>query len=297
MSVLIRKLRQQLKRYPPVVNAYNAVNRARHNLIDIKDSYLSRPTKLKETPYGFKLTGSSSIHHQTMQNGTFETEELALFKDYLQNADVFVDVGANIGFYSCVARFVEKHVVAIEPLQKNIKYIYANLMANNWEDVEVFPVGLSDSPGLAVLYSASSTGASLIKGWAGGSRIFSRIIPVSTLDILLGDRFKGKKLIIKIDVEGAEYSALLGAADIMQMQPKPVWIIEICSNEYHPNGMNPDFQNIFTLFWKHGYEVYTANREKKPIRQSDIERWGKSGNCDSGTINYLFVPAKQRGQL
>lgn len=294
MSVLIQKLRRRLKHYPQVVNAYNAVNRVRHNLIDIKDSYLSGPTKLKETPYGFKLTGSSSIHHQTMQNGTFETEELSLFKEYLQNSNVFVDVGANIGFYSCVARSAGKYVVAIEPLQKNIKYIYANLMANNWTDVEVLPVGLSEQPGLAVLYSASSTGASLIKGWAGGAQIFSRIIPVSTLDILLGGRFKNKKLIIKIDVEGAEYPVLLGATSIMQIQPKPIWIIEICSTEHHPDGMNPDFQDIFTLFWTHGYESYTANREKKPIQRADVERWVKSGNCDSKTINYLFVPAASK---
>ena len=290
MLMLLRKLRRYLKRYPPVVIAYNVINRVRHNLIDIKDSYLSRSTKPKETPYGFRLTGSSSIHHQAMQKGTFEPEELSLFKLYLQSADVFVDVGANIGFYSCVARSAGKYVVAIEPLQKNIKYIYANLMANDWGDVEVFPVGLSERPGLAVLYGTSSTGASLIGGWAGVFQIFKRIIPVSTLDILLGGRFEGKKLIIKIDVEGAEYPALLGSADIMQMQPKPIWIIEICLNEYHPDGMNPDFQDIFNLFWRRGYEVYTANQEKKSIQRADVERWAKSGNCDSGTINYLFVP-------
>ena len=267
-----------------------------HNLIEIKNLYLSRSTKTKETPYGFKLTGSRSIHHLDMQNGAFEPEETSLVKEYLQNADVFIDVGANIGFYTCIARSAEKYVVAIEPLHKNVKYIYANLVANNWRDVEVFPVGLSDRPGLATLYGASTGGVSLIGGWAGSPKIFSRTIPVSTLDILLGNRFEGKTLLIKIDVEGSEYPVLLGSANVMKMQPKPIWIIEICFDYFHPDGMNPDFQDVFDLFWKYGYEVYTATQERRLIRRADVERWARSGECDTGTINYLFVPAVKSQQ-
>jgi hypothetical protein len=110
------------------------------------------------------------------------------------------------------------------------------------------------------------------------------------LNILLGDRFAGKRVFIKVDVEGAEYPALLGATGVMNMQPKPTWVVEICFNEYHPDGVNPRFQDTFDLFWQRGYEARTADRRNKLIQRADVDNWLKCGRCDSGTINYKFVP-------
>ncbi|MBU1730685.1 FkbM family methyltransferase [Patescibacteria group bacterium] len=224
-----------------------------------------------------------------MQEGIFEAQETLLLREYLRSADVFVDVGANIGFYSCLARLADKHVIAVEPLSKNLEYLYANILANAWTDIEVFPVGLSDRPGLSTLYGGSSTGASLISSWAGAARLFRHIIPVSTLDVLLNVRFAGKKVLIKIDVEGAEYPVLLGATKVMCMQPKPTWMVEICLNEFHPDGMNPNFQDTFNLFWQYGYEARTADQNNRLIQRADVDRWVKNGRRDSGAINYKFV--------
>lgn len=288
---MYNKLKQYLKQYPLLIKTYYAVRHFfKYELKDIRDSYFAKSSKLKITPYGFKLIGSNSIHHHAMQEGTFEPEEVALFKEQFLQSDLFVDIGSNIGFYACLARSLGRHVIAIEPLPKNLEYLFTNLLANDWKDIEVFPVGLSESPGLATLYGASSTGASLISNWAGASQFFQRTIPLSTLDILLGDRFAGKKIFIKIDVEGVEYPVLLGAARVMQMQPKPTWVLEVCLNEYHPDGVNPHFQDVFSLFWRNGYEVRTADKSNKLIEPADVERWVRSGSCDSGTINYKFVP-------
>lgn len=262
---------------------------AKHELKDIYNSYLSISTKATMTPYGFKLLGSSSIHHIAMQKGAFEPEETKLFMDEFSKSDVFIDVGANIGFYSCLARQSQKHVLSIEPLQKNLDFLLDNLLANNWTDVEVFPVGLSNKSGLATLYGASSTGASLIDSWAGASKIFKRTIPLTTLDTLVGERFNGKQIFIKVDVEGAEYAALKGALNTMKLTPKPTWVVEICLNEYHPDGINPNYLDTFKLFWNNGYEVRTADHSDKLISSEDIQRWVSLGKCESGTINYKFV--------
>lgn len=286
---MYKKFKQYLKQYPLLVEALQTMRHFfKYELKDIRDSYFSKASKPLITPYGFKLIGSNSIHHHAMQEGTFEPEEVALFKEQFFQADIFVDVGSNIGFYACLARSAGRHVVAVEPLPKNLEYLSTNLLANGWKDVEVFPVGLSESPGLATLYGASSTGASLIGNWAGASAFFHRTIPISTLDILLGNRFVGKKIFIKIDVEGVEYSVLLGGEGVMQMQPKPTWVLEVCLNQFHPKGVNPDFKDVFDLFWRHGYEARTADKNNKLIQPSDVERWVSLGICDSGTINYKF---------
>lgn len=291
---MFNRLKSHLKRYPSVVALYTAFHKQKDSLInelrDIRDSYLLKGRKAKVTPYGFKLQGSSSVHHRGMQKGTFEKDETVFIRQHLSQSDVIIDVGANIGFYSCLARSLGKQVIAVEPLLRNLNHLYANLIENNWHDVEVFPVGLSDHPGIAVLYGASSTGASLISNWAGASKRFKRIIALSTLDILLGDRFAGKKLFIKIDVEGVEYPVLLGASRTLTMTPKPTWLIEICLNEFYPTGLNPNYLSTFELFWQHGYEIRTADQYKRLIQPSDIQRWVKAGSCDSGVINYVFIP-------
>lgn len=64
------------------------------------------------------MLGSNLVHHIDMQNGVFEPDETTLFKDIFKGIDIFVDVGANIGFYSCMARAAGLHVIAIEPQQK-----------------------------------------------------------------------------------------------------------------------------------------------------------------------------------
>ncbi len=287
-----KKLKQQLKRNPLIIKSRHYINRIILWLRDISSAFLSKSTKMQMTPLGFNLTGSNSIHHLAMQKGTFEPEETTLFKEYLRNADVFVDVGANIGFYTCLARIADKHVIAVEPLPKNLGYLYANILGNGWKDIEVFPVGLSKKSGLATLYGGSSTGASLIGSWAGASQLFRRTIPVSTLDSLLGVRFAGKNILIKIDVEGAEYPVLLGATKVLSLQPKPMWIVEICLDEYHPDGMNKNFQNTFDLFWQHGYNAFTADQSNKLIQRSEVEQWVKNGHSDFHTINYKFVPVE-----
>ena len=260
----------------------------KYEINDVYASYLSRSLKPVITPYGFMLVGSRSIHHIAMQKGTFEPAEVSLFKAEFEQSDVFVDVGANIGFYSCMARALNKHVIAIEPLPKNLNYLLENISTNHWNDVEIFPLGLSEKSGFATLYGASSTGASLIGSWAGASQRFNRRIAMSTLDILLGNRFANKKLFIKIDVEGVEYSVLQGSLLTLGRHPKPTWVIEICLNEYHPDGINPDYENIFNLFWNHGYLIHTADFRNLLITPSDVKRWVENGVCDSGTINYKF---------
>jgi len=279
------------EQFPFLVRIHRAILMARYNLIDLRDVYSPfRRWNTVETPYGFKFMAGNSAHQKAMQDGSFEQDETILIRKYLGKVEVLVDIGANIGFYVCMARSVGKHVIAVEPQPRNLELIYANLQVNGWEDVEVFPLGLGAQPGIATLYGISSTGASLIPGWAGAPKSFRQTIPVNTLDILLGRRFFGKKLFVKLDVEGAEYTVLQGCRMILAMDPKPTWMVEISFDEYYPGACNPHFLDTFELFWQHGYESRTADRSNRVISRSDVKRYLKDGHCDSGSINYVFSP-------
>ncbi len=235
-----------------------------------------------ETPFGFRLAGN-----RTMTGKAFEPEEIRLFRWCLAHAAVCVDIGANIGLYSCIAASLSKHVISVEPLPTNLRYLYRNLQCNGYEDAEVYPIGLSSHTGLITLYGGG-TGASFIPGWAHTPTNWRTTVPVSTLDNLLGRRFEGAQLVIKIDVEGFEYEVLEGAESTLGMTPSPLWLIEICLDEHHPQGINSNFADTFALFFSQGYEATSIDEIPKNISRDDVDRWTKMGHVDFGTHNYLF---------
>jgi FkbM family methyltransferase len=246
-----------------------------------------------ETPFDYRFTGLPK-----MMAGTFEPQERATLQDRLASADLFVDIGAYYGYFTCMACSVGKRVIAVEPAAANLRYLCANLQINRWgAGVEIFPVGLADKPGLAPLYGAG-TGASLVPGWGGASRLFQRTIPLSTLDILLGNRFHGQRLVIKMDVEGAEYAALQGATGILQAVPRPVWLVEIMPSVYCGQAgrprRNPHFLDTFELFWALGYKAVAVDRQKKELARSELEAYARTGiRRDWTTDNYLFTPSAE----
>ncbi len=292
---MIGKLKNHIKHSYPglhksLVPAYLKLQQRQHRFADWRAVYLDRSSLEIQTPFGFKLTAANFPSNRVMQKGEFELEEIDALKEHWHDTTTFVDVGANIGMYTCLARSAGKHGIAIEPQPRNLNYLYANLNQNNWADTEVFPIGLSDKPGLMTLYGASGPSASLIEGWAGYSRQFKQTIALSTLDIVLGNRFANEQLAIKIDVEGAEYGVLSGASATLARTPKPIWLIEVCLDEYFPNGVNPNYAATFDLFWRQGYEVRTANAERTLIKPTDIASWTSARHASSPTFNYLFLP-------
>lgn len=284
-------IKKYFKKYPKVKETYSAIMWKKHIFSDFCNTYIFRSKHEVSTSLGFTIVSRNYIANRMMLQGTFEINEVDIMKSHIQEADVFVDVGANIGYYTCLARSLSKYVVAFEPQRQNLECLYASLDRNGWRNTEVFPLALSSTPGFLTLYGASGPSASLVRGWAGYSERFKKVVPVNTMDNLLCNRFERKKIFIKIDVEGAEYDVLKGAIKTLTMSPRPTWFIEICLSEFHPGKLNPNYAAIFNLFWKHGYEVRLANKENQLITETDIKKWlADKQSSNKNEFNYLFIP-------
>lgn len=235
------------------------------------------------TKYGFTLAGDPS-----MTNPDWETNEVQAFLELLQNHDAVLDIGANVGFYSCLAASRGIHTVAFEPSSRNLGFLYRNLWENRFLDVEVFPLGLAAKSGLGQIYGFGGI-ASLVPGWAQASRAQSSLVPLTTLDSITGIRFRSKKLLIKTDVEGFELEVLAGATKTLAMIPKPTWMIEILlGGEVVPDGINQKFAATFEMFWNHGYRSKMLNAQRTTVEPADVANWVARGSVEGGTHDFLF---------
>ncbi len=244
------------RKYPELASASEAY----HAMRDL------RRASFRKTPFGFSMAGLS-----IMQEGAYEPEQTDFIVRALQKRDVFIDVGANVGYYSCIARHMGRYVVAIEPLLRNLQFLYANMDVNGWNDVEIFPLALSYKPGMTELYG-TNTAASLIKDWAGISTK-KRLVPLSTMDILVGKRFEGSRVVVKVDVEGSEYSVLQGSKQLLSQDPAPLWIVEVVLKGFFPGGFNPDFKGVFDVFFDNGYTCRVVDKETTVITEEMLQRW------------------------
>lgn len=202
--------------------------------------------------------------------------------------DVFVDVGANVGFYTCLARARGKAVVAVEPFPLNVRSLARNAAANGWTGLEVQPVALAERAGNGTLYGRDTL-ASRVEGWAAPDNPWRQQVALSTLDTLLADRFAGQGLAVKIDVEGGEFDLLRGAAETLARRPAPAWSVEISFQENHPGGANPHFADTFDQFFSRGYTAVTVSRAgEQPVSARDVAAWLAAGRRGFGTMNYVF---------
>lgn len=270
--MLLSRLRKPVDTFAPSVGQlYRSV----------RDATVRRATR--RTRYGFTLAGDP-----TMARGDYESAETKTFLDLLESCETVIDIGANVGLYSCLAASRGKHVVCFEPSSRNLKYLYQNLWENQFQDVEVFPLGLAKQPGLNRLYGFGGI-SSFVPGWAQADKNRFTVVPVTNLDTIIADRFRGRGLLIKMDVEGFELEVLAGAERTLDLDPKPTWMVEILLDvETIPGGINTRFAEAFEVFWRHGYECKKLNESRDPVGPEEIRRWVSDRRVGDGTRDFLF---------
>lgn len=146
----------------------------------------------------------------------------AVLRDCLDPGDVFIDAGANVGYFSLVASDIvgsTGHVVSIEPNIQLYRLLTASVRRNRLADRwSVVPAGLGAEPALAKLQVQRSSGISFI-GAAPRSDdniVGVQITPIVSLDAVISGVLSGRlPKLVKIDVEGLELPVLKGARNIL----------------------------------------------------------------------------------
>lgn len=154
------------------------------------------------------------IDREVMLKGGYEQRAIArMVAAVAGGCDAFLDVGANIGLYSiAVARATQAEVIAFEPDPRNLAQLHANLFLNGLEArVRARGEAVGAAAGTATLYAQRdaedfSTALSGMAERRPGS--VEVAVPVAALDELFP--WRGRRIAIKVDIEGYEPEALKG---------------------------------------------------------------------------------------
>ena len=160
---------------------------------------------------------------------TYCDEDFEILRRFLTPGDTFVDCGANVGQFSLVAaRLVGDagRVIAFEPVPEVRAAPLRNVAVNGLANVAVLDVALGSANGTSAFYATSDGGG--LSSFAPRDRASAREIRVDVkrLDDCIPDDVRRPVPLVKLDVEGAELSALHGAMQLLN-RDRPAWLVEV----------------------------------------------------------------------
>jgi FkbM family methyltransferase len=280
---------------PDSIMLYGAMARLLRSLIDtlpplgrglrnLRDWRAMASLKRVDSSFGFTFWGGNYL-----ASGIQEPDELSLISKELSSVDVMVDCGANAGLFTCLAASRKVPVIAVEPSALNLSVLYRNLKENSFDGpIEIYPVALGAHPGIAPFYGRGQ-GASLVAGWGGMPTFDSNLVPILPLDAIMGRRFDGQRILLKIDVEGGEWNLLQGASEVLKQRPRVLMELSFSMNQ--PGGRHPHFREVLDRFWGMNYQIGPAARPSDLITPSRVDQWFAEGKTDLPGENIWLVPA------
>lgn len=225
--------------------------------------FIRTPTgeAIVRTRFGFNIKVDplfdKNIENVIYERGVYELGTVSLIRQLLKEGDVFIDVGANIGFLSMVAAVTvgkKGEVLAFEPVPSTYDLLVANRELNGFSQLQTFCIGVgSKSETVTIQTEEQNRGGASIVNKHGGSGIK---IQVKKLDELITS---SPVSLVKIDVEGYEFEVLKGAEELLK-RDRPALIVEYSSNREN----SVDSLKMFKWIQELGiYDFYKLKRGKE----------------------------------
>ena len=194
-----------------------------------------------------------------MNEGKVELEAISRF---IPDSGVFIDIGANIGTFSrrMIQMKPDAFVIAFEPQSLARNIFKSLLLSSRNKSIVVLPYALGKADDFVQLHIPIKKARNIGIGLAHTGdatdlkdrfAVKSELVFQTTLDRILGHYDLGKVEFIKIDIEGGELNALLGAEQTIAAN-RPVILCEI-------DGREDRFQlteaDLVAFFERHKYDA------------------------------------------
>ncbi|HDS1800366.1 TPA: FkbM family methyltransferase [Pseudomonas putida] len=230
--------------------------------------------------------------------GHYETDETSFLKSVFRDGDVFLDIGANLGWYSLVLgrKCPGAQIYAFEPIPSTVEMLKKNIGLNRLDNVEPICMGMFSKEGeFNFLFAPDVSGATSLKlvGQSRGEGVVRNVAcKVTTLDAFCNSRGITPTL-LKIDVEGAELMVAQGGERVLK--GTPIILMELLRKWSREFGYHPN--DVLDFLSDYGYCTWAFNQDGKlepctriteettqtnfvfmhPLKHADdIQRWQRS---------------------
>ena len=249
--------------------------------------------RLRKTPItvrvgtnrSFKVVCDSSFSSLVVYNRLPDWDEMNFLLRLLHPSDGFIDIGANVGFYTVLASTVvtDGPILSVEANPKNVLILREQVQLNGLQNATVMDFALGNVAGEVAFSDSSRETGSLATGSEADSCVIK--VPCKTLDAVLGSLTLPEWTIAKMDVEGCEEMILRGGTDTLAQKRVGVWLFELADSglkRHHSSA-----EQLVRLFNDHGYSIHYWDEEAR--------RFGKRGDeADTDRANYIAcVDAEQ----
>lgn len=203
---------------------------------------------------------TEATNEESLTDGGYEVEETEFMQRAVCPGDVFVDVGANVGYFTCLASRwvgVEGQVFAVEPDRINHRLLRRNLRANHCQgNVVAHRAAASSEAGTTVLHrSLINCGDHRIYEDDATSRVGEKVRTVS-IDEVVG---AGARVdFVKMDVQGAEVLVVEGMQQTLAANAERIALLI----EWWPYGLaqcGSSADALRALLTQHGLQLWTLD--------------------------------------
>jgi len=214
----------------------------------------------------FVINSEDSIYF-AMYNPYKDGYLLNLLKSKIKTGEHFVDVGANIGVYSIISSNLvgdSGKVFAFEPDPVSFSNIKENIVENSLQNVQVVNKAVSDKNGKASFFNSVDHSSR-----AGNYILNDETSKTQVETIKLDDYFEDylKIKLIKIDVEGLEYSVLKGMKNILAENNQIEIILEI--NPFCLNRSKTNVGDMVDFLIEHKFNLFHIDKIKRKLEKID----------------------------
>ncbi|KNE79642.1 MULTISPECIES: FkbM family methyltransferase [Streptomyces] len=199
--------------------------------------------------------------------GVWEPHMTHWLRRRLRPGDTFVDVGANIGYYSVLASQLVGlggRVVAIEASEQFHQRLLQNVRLNGCANVRAMNIAVSGSREVLrfVLASSKNMGANSIVPYDGPAESTFEIEALPLAEVLSAEEIETAR-VIKIDVEGAEGGVVRGLAPVLgRLRADAEVTVEVAPDRMRQLGES--LEELLDTMQAHGFHTYRLTNEYAP---------------------------------
>ncbi len=195
------------------------------------------------------------------RHGYYEKEVASVLSELITEETTFIDVGANVGYFTVLFSRLAHTVYAFEPVPAVFERLSRNVSLNGCKNVRAFQCAVSKRRGTLRLFESKiSEGHDSTVRRSEHDR--SILVDAVTLDEAVEP--SAKNVVMKVDTEGSEMDVLLGALRLIESGKVSAIVLEWARGIY-PNVAN--LRERFSLYSTLGsVEVLDESRGRYVVR-------------------------------